>query len=94
MTETPSAAFCALDQLLTGETSLAEFEQWVYATPAVEDEIGLAPTTNYSPSTITTRTQSMSCKIMERTYEQHRPGRLLCDRAYRFACGLVAPRTA
>lgn len=90
MSTPPSPAFNALDRLLTGETPTAEFEQWVYGTPELAQEVGpdayheLLEFDYRQPHAIhALRT------VVERIYDTLRPAARLSDRAYRNACGLL-----
>jgi hypothetical protein len=87
----PPPAFQVLDRLLAGELSAGDFEQWVYASPEIERELGSGDYLEllafdyrqpYAPHELR--------GLVEAVYERRRPGMLERDRAWRLACGLAS----
>jgi len=82
--------FGTLARLLTGEIPLADFEAWVYSTPAIEAELGadayleLLAFDYRRPHAL-----QDAVTFVGALYERLRPGMLLRDRAHRLACGLL-----
>jgi hypothetical protein len=89
---TGSAAdvFDTLDRLLAGEIPLADFEAWLYSTPAIEAGLGagayleLLAFDYRRPHALQDATTCVGA-----IYERFRPGMLVRDRAHRLACGLL-----
>jgi hypothetical protein len=82
--------FGTLDRLLAGEIPLADFEAWVYSTPAIEAGLGagahleLLAFDYRGPHAL-----QEAATWVGALYERLRPGMLVRDRAHRLACGLL-----
>lgn len=80
-----------LDRFLAQEIELAELEQWVYATPALE--AALTPAEYLALISLDFRdrhAQHEASKLVAAIYDAHRPGLLAYDRARRLAQGMLA----
>jgi hypothetical protein len=90
MDEPPADAFATLDRLLTGEMALDDFEAWVYATPAIEAELGARAYLELLAFDYRGRHALHEADgLVSAVYERLRPGMLVRDRAHRLACGLL-----
>jgi|GEM_PF-1969499 len=86
----PADVFATLDRLLAGEMALDDFEAWVYATSAIEAELGTRAYMELLAFDYRGRHALHEADgLVGAIYERLRPGMLVRDRAHRLACGLL-----
>lgn len=90
MVAAPSATYQHLDRFLDGDVPIAELEQWVYATPELERDLGPRAYSDLLEFDYGQAHADLALsKLIEGVYENARPGMLIRDRAYRYARGLI-----